>query len=261
MRKLLVRPHGLRLERALFPGGSALQDCRWLSVPERLLRVAKMSKPSTYPGCFVTLEGPEGAGKTTQAKNLSKQLDTLGVPHIITRDPGGTPLGRQIRRILLNPENPVNPVTELLLYQADRAQHVADVILPALEAGSLVICDRYTDSTIAYQGYGRNLDLHLIDELNAIATNGLKPELTILFDLDSSDGLARLHPGGHDRLEREALEFHLRVRDGYLKLAKNEANRFRILDAGKPMSVVQTEFRKILCESLNGKFKLDGLIE
>ena len=220
-----------------------------------------MTKPSKYAGSFVTLEGPEGAGKTTQAKNLSKQLDTLGIPHLITRDPGGTPLGRQIRRILLNPENPINPVTELLLYQADRAQHVSEVILPALEAGTLVICDRYTDSTIAYQGYGRNLDIKLIDELNAISTCGLRPELTILFDLESSDGLARLHPGGHDRLEREALEFHLKVRQGYLTLAQREPERWRILDASKPMSVVQTEFRKILLESLGAKFKLNGLVD
>ncbi len=214
-----------------------------------------------YSGSFVTLEGPEGAGKTTQAKNLSKQLDTLGIPHLITRDPGGTPLGRQIRRILLNPENPVNPVTELLLYQADRAQHVSEVILPALQAGTLVICDRYTDSTIAYQGWGRGLDLKLIDELNAISTQGLRPELTILFDLESSDGLARLHPGGHDRLEREALEFHLKVRQGYLNLAKEEPKRWRTLDASKPMSTVQSEFRKILLDNLAPKFKLTGITD
>jgi dTMP kinase len=220
-----------------------------------------MTKPPTYAGSFVTLEGPEGAGKTTQAKNLSKQLDTLGISHLITRDPGGTPLGRQIRRILLNPENPVNPVTELLLYQADRAQHVAEVILPALDAGTLVICDRYTDSTIAYQGYGRGLDLKLIDELNLISTQGLRPELTILFDLESSDGLARLHPGGHDRLEREALDFHLRVRQGYLALAKEEPKRWRSLDASKPMSLVQTELRKILLDNLGAKFKLNGLLD
>jgi dTMP kinase len=220
-----------------------------------------MTKSPTYAGSFVTLEGPEGAGKTTQAKNLSKQLDTLGITHLITRDPGGTPLGRQIRRILLNPENPVNPVTELLLYQADRAQHVAEIILPALEAGTLVICDRYTDSTIAYQGYGRGLDLKLIDELNLISTQGLRPELTILFDLESSDGLARLHPGGHDRLEREALDFHLRVRQGYLALAKEEPKRWRSLDASKPMSLVQTELRKILLDNLGAKFKLSGLCD
>ncbi len=148
------------------------------------------------------------------------------MPHVITRDPGGTPLGKQIRRILLNPENPVQPITELLLYQADRAQHVAEIIKPALESGKLVICDRYVDSTIAYQGYGRGIDFTLIDELNLIATGGLMPEMTILFDIESSEGLARLHPGGHDRLEREALEFHLKVRQGYLELVKKQPNRW-----------------------------------
>jgi dTMP kinase len=214
-----------------------------------------------YPGCFVTLEGPEGAGKTTQAKNLSKQLDALGIRHVITRDPGGTPLGRQIRRILLNPENPVNPMAELLLYQADRSQHVSEVIVPALEAGVLVICDRYIDSTLAYQGYGRGIDFKLIEELNTISTGGLRPELTILFDLESEDGLARLHPGGHDRLEREALDFHLKVREGYLTLAANEPKRWRILDASKPMSIVQDDLRKVFAENLGSRLKLVNLVD
>jgi len=216
-----------------------------------------------YPGCFVTLEGPEGAGKTTQVKLLSKQLDVMGVKHVVTRDPGGTPLGRQMRRILLNPENPVNPMAELLLYQADRAQHVAELISPALKEGNLVICDRYIDSTIAYQGYGRQLDLKLIEQLNEMSTGGLRPQLTVLFDIESSDGLARLHPGGHDRLEREALEFHLKVRQGYLALAKAEPERWQILDASKPLSTVQSELRKIFVDHLAGKCSVDlsGLLE
>jgi dTMP kinase len=212
-------------------------------------------------GVFITLEGPEGAGKTTQVKLLSKQLDILAVPHVITRDPGGTPLGKQIRRILLNPENPVQPVTELLLYQADRAQHIAEVIKPSLEAGKLVICDRFTDSTMAYQGYGRGIDFGLIRELNQIATGGLTPDLTILFDIESSDGLARLHPGGHDRLEREALEFHLKVRKGYLELAQAEPERWKILDATKPLSVAQAELRKIFSDFLGKRYDLSGLLE
>jgi dTMP kinase len=210
-----------------------------------------------YPGTFVTLEGPEGAGKTTQLKLLAKHLDALGHKHIVTRDPGGTPLGKQIRRILLNPETPVCPVAELLLYEADRAQHVAEVIVPALEQGLLVLCDRYTDSTAAYQGYGRGLDFALINQLNEIATSGLKPDLTILFDIESEAGLARLHPSGHDRLEREALEFHHKVRQGYLTMAGEEPDRWRILDASKAMSVVQEELRKILYE----RFALTGLLE
>lgn len=214
-----------------------------------------------YSGTFISLEGPEGAGKTTQVRLLSKQLEIMGVSHVITRDPGGTPLGKQIRRILLNPENPVQPMAELLLYQADRAQHVAEVILPSLKEGRLVICDRYVDSTIAYQGYGRGIDFKLIDELNQIATGGLMPELTVLFDIPSSDGLARLHPGGHDRLEREALEFHLKVRNGYLEQAKRYPERYKILDASKPLSSVQSELRRILFERLGSKIDLSGLLE
>jgi dTMP kinase len=221
------------------------------------IRNDQESMSSVENGSFISLEGPEGAGKTTQVKLLSKQLEALGVPHIITRDPGGTPLGKQIRRILLNPENPVQPVAELLLYQADRAQHVAEVIRPALESGKLVICDRYTDSTMAYQGYGRGLDFGLIEELNQIATGGLRPQLTILFDIESSEGLARLHPGGHDRLEREAIEFHLKVRQGYLQLAQKEPERWRILDASKPLTVAQEEFRKIVFESIADKYTLN----
>jgi dTMP kinase len=187
----------------------------------------------------------------------------MGVKHVVTRDPGGTPLGRQMRRILLNPENPVNPMAELLLYQADRAQHVAELISPALKEGNLVICDRYIDSTIAYQGYGRQIDLKLIEQLNEMSTGGLRPQLTVLFDIESSDGLARLHPGGHDRLEREALEFHLKVRQGYLALAKAEPERWQILDASKPLTTVQSELRKIFVDQLTGKCSIDlsGLLE
>ncbi len=203
-----------------------------------------------HPGCFITLEGPEGAGKTTQLKLLSKCLDELGHEHVITRDPGGTALGKPIRRILLNSETPVHPVTELLLYEADRAQNVSEIILPNLKAGRIVFCDRYTDSTLAYQGFGRNIDFKLIDMLNEIASQGLRPDLTILFDIESSEGLSRLHPSGHDRLEREALEFHQKVRQGYLKLAAKEPERWRIIDAAGPMSKVQGDLRKIVLEKI-----------
>lgn len=220
-----------------------------------------MAKSSlSYSGTFVTLEGPEGAGKTSQLKKLSAQLAMMNVPHIITRDPGGTPLGKQIRRVLLNPENPVSPMAELLLYQADRAQHVTEIILPKLKEGMLVICDRFVDSTMAYQGYGRDIDFKLIEQLNQIATGGLKPELTILFDLDSSEGLSRLHPGGHDRMEREALQFHLKVREGYLSLVKAEPDRFCVIDASKPFSTVQDELRKILVDNFGKKYGLAALL-
>lgn len=211
------------------------------------------------PGVFITLEGPEGAGKTTQVKLLSKQLEAFDVPHVITRDPGGTPLGKQIRRILLNPENPVKPVAELLLYQADRAQHVAEVIRPSLEQGKLVICDRYVDSTMAYQGYGRGIDFSIIEELNLIATGGLMPELTILFDIESSEGLARLHPGGHDRLEREAIEFHHKVRSGYLELSKNDPKRWRVLDASKPLTIAQAELKRLVFDQIADKYNFGAV--
>lgn len=212
-----------------------------------------------YPGSFVTLEGPEGAGKTTQVKLLAKELERLEIPHLVTRDPGGTALGKQIRRILLAPGINVAPMTELLLYQADRAQHVDELIRPALKEGKLVICDRYIDSTVAYQGYGRQIDLKLIDQLNQMSTGGLKPVVTILFDLPSEDGLARLHPGGHDRIEREAITFHQRVRQGYHTLAEKEPDRFRILDASKALTTVQEEFRSILCTAVGGKHNLSGI--
>lgn len=199
-------------------------------------------------GVFITLEGPEGAGKTTQLKLLTKYLQDEGIAHVITRDPGGTSLGKPIRRILLDAKSTIGPVAELLLYEADRAQNVSEIILPALEEGKVVFCDRYTDSTLAYQGYGRGLDLKLIEQINEVATQGLRPVRTILFDIESSAGLARLHPSGHDRLEREAIDFHHKVRHGYLELSKLDANRWRILDAAAAMHMVQEELRKFVMD-------------
>ncbi|MBN8659667.1 MAG: dTMP kinase [Candidatus Melainabacteria bacterium] len=219
--------------------------------------MATPTKPKrNYPGTFITLEGPEGAGKTTQVKLLSQKLDALGIAHVITRDPGGTPLGKQIRRILLTPGGTVSPMAELLLYQADRAQHVDELIMPALMEGKLVICDRFIDSTVAYQGYGRGIDMETIKTLNQMSTGGLLPELTILFDLESEKGLGRLHPGGHDRLEREAIEFHHKVRQGYLKLAEEEPHRFSIIDATKALSAVQEDLRRIIIEHFSDRFSI-----
>lgn len=210
-----------------------------------------MSSNNNHKGTFITLEGPEGAGKTTQLKLLSKFLQDEGIEHVITRDPGGTSLGKPIRRLLLNAESVVSPVAELLLYEADRAQNVSEVIMPGLAKGKVVFCDRYVDSTIAYQGFGRGIDLDLIEQLNNVASQGLKPKCTILFDIESSAGLARLHPSGHDRLEREALEFHQKVRNGYLELAKKDDTRWRVLDASMPMHMVQEQLRKFVMEALN----------
>lgn len=208
-----------------------------------------MSK--TYAGIFVSLEGPEGAGKSTQLKLISKALEAINYKHVVTRDPGGTGLGRQIRRIVLNPDNQIEKIAELLLYQADRAQNVAEVIKPALNQGLLVFCDRYIDSTLAYQGFGRGMSMSLIEQMNEVSTEGLKPELTILFDIESEEGLARLHPGSQDRLEREALEFHQRVRAGYKQLSEKEPERWQVLDASKSLTTVQAAFKKILSEKLS----------
>jgi dTMP kinase len=210
----------------------------------------KLENQKKYPGTFITLEGPDGAGKTTQLRILSQELTNIGFDHIITRDPGGTASGKQIRRILLNTANPLSTMAELLLYQADRAQNVSEIIIPALEKGLLVFCDRYIDSTTAYQGYGRGLCLQTINQLNEISTDGLKPELTLLFDLESQAGLSRLHPGNYDRLESEALSFHKKVREGYLTLAKEEPDRFCLIDAGAPLTSVQGALRKIINERL-----------
>ena len=212
---------------------------------------AKSIHQKKYPGTFITLEGPDGAGKTTQLRIISNELTSINCQHIITRDPGGTTAGKQIRRILLNSNYPLSSTAELFLYQADRAQNVAEIIVPALEKGLIVFCDRYIDSTIAYQGYGRGLSLTTIETLNNISTGGLKPDLTLLFDLESEAGLSRLHPGNFDRLEREALDFHKKVREGYLTLARQEPQRFQIIDAGSPLTSVQTAFRKILNDKLS----------
>lgn len=211
-----------------------------------------------YSGTFVSLEGPEGAGKTTQLKLLTSFLKDEKIEYVITRDPGGTALGKPIRRILLSTETVINPTAELLLYEADRAQNVSEVILPALQTGKLVLCDRYIDSTLAYQGYGRKIDMELINTLNHIATGGLTPEMTILFDIDSSSGLARLHPGGHDRLEREAIEFHQSVRSGYLELARQHPERFRVIDASAAMSKVQEDLRRLVVEAVKNHVATAG---
>jgi dTMP kinase len=190
------------------------------------------------PGFFITFEGGEGSGKTTQLKALLATVRALQGEAIQTRDPGGTAIGNQVRELLLNGDNVrMSALAELFLYEASRAQLVQEVIRPALAAGRLVLCDRFTDSTVAYQGYGRGLNLDLLEQLNAVAADGLRPDLTFLLDLDPAVGLARAaerlaHPRQQpDRLEGEVLEFHQRVRAGYRALAAREPERVVILDA------------------------------
>lgn len=191
-------------------------------------------------GLFITLEGIDGCGKSTQSEMLARSLEARGFDIALTRQPGGTPLGERVRKIVLaNASADLSPMAELLLYAADRAQHVSEFIRPAIESGRIVICDRYTDSTVAFQGYGRGLSLEIIEELNRLATEGLAPDLTILLDLMPGLARARLDARqsevasekGMTRFEDEASEFHARIREGYKKLATMHPSRIRAIDA------------------------------
>jgi dTMP kinase len=185
-------------------------------------------------GKFITLEGIEGTGKTTQCALLCDYVRGHGVDVVETREPGGTSLGESVRKILLSPEGDgPSAQTELLLFLAARSQLVTEIILPALEAGKWVVCDRFSDATVAYQGYGRGIDIEAVKHLNEFATGGLRPDRTILLDLDVETGIERAvtgkrefaESGDGDRMEKEAIEFHRRVRKGYLELADQEPER------------------------------------
>ena len=202
---------------------------------------------------FITLEGPEGAGKTTQLRALAGFLRDCGYDVVTTREPGGTPIGDQIRHVLHDTANTaMSPTAEMLLYAASRAQLVAEVIRPALVAGRVVLCDRYADSTLAYQGFGRGLDSDMLATLTAIATGSLRPDLTLLLDLDVVRGLARRRDEGEEmnRLDLETLEFHRRVRDGYLALAAAEPARWVCIDADRPGDEVQVDVRRAVLKRL-----------
>ena len=186
---------------------------------------------------FITFEGPEGSGKTTQVRRLGALLRERGRDCVVTKEPGGTPLADRIRAILLDPsETKMDPLTELLLYAASRRQHVVEVIRPALSRGAVVLCDRFTDATLAYQGFGRLLELDRLRTLNDWATERLHPDLTVLFDIEEEVGLRRAHSrneataNNEGRFEAEDLRFHRRVREGYLSLARSEPRRFVVID-------------------------------
>ncbi len=199
-------------------------------------------------GFFISLEGIEGTGKTTQARLLSERLIEEGYEVILTQEPGGTVIGNRIREILLHVDHrEMSYMAELLLYNAARAQHLSEKILPALNEGKVVITDRFTDSTVAYQGYGRGIDIQLIMSINDIATEGIKPHLTILFDLDVETGLQR-NKGINkvDRLELEDIEFHKKVREGYLKIAEAETGRIKIVDASLSFEIVAQKVWEIV---------------
>ncbi|MCP4639708.1 MAG: dTMP kinase [bacterium] len=191
-------------------------------------------------GLFITIEGVEGSGKSTQIIRLKHDLESEGHTVDVTREPGGTGISESIRRLLLDPAlTGISPVAELLLYQAARAQHVDERIRPALEAGHVVICDRFADSTTAYQGAGRDLKMDMILELHHLATRGVWPDLTIVLDLPVEKGLSRaaqVHEP--DRLENEPIDFHQRVREEFLRLADREPDRVKIVDAALPVNEV-----------------------
>jgi dTMP kinase len=201
-------------------------------------------------GKFIVFEGVEGAGKTTQIHQTGEWLQSRYSDKsiIITREPGGTELGKKIRQLLLEDlDSEIGDRTELLLYAADRAQHVESVIKPQLEQGNLVLCDRFTDSTIAYQGYGRGFDRSEIDQINQLATGGLQSDLTIWLDLDVEIGLGRVSLRGKpDRMEQANLDFHERVRQGYQELANIYPNRIVRIDADQSELMIQAEIQAIL---------------
>jgi len=181
---------------------------------------------------FITFEGGEGCGKSTQARLLYQRLSKLAIPAVLTYEPGGTPFGKRLGRWLKwSNDKEISPLTELLLFNAARAESVIKIIIPGLKDGKTVISDRYADSTTVYQGYGRGLDLEMVRYVNNVATSSLKPDLTILLDSPIEAGLARKKVANQDRFEREELSFHQRVRDGYLKLAVSEPERWLVVDA------------------------------
>ena len=201
-------------------------------------------------GLFITLEGVEGSGKSTQIRHLAERLIGAGYRVLQTREPGGTSTAEAIRRILLtaSPQEPVTPQAEALLILAARCQHVTHVIRPALERSMIVLCDRFSDSTFAYQGFGRDLNLEWLQAANAVATNGLAPDLTLVLDLPVSVGLARRRAdrGPLNRLDRETERFHRKVRRGFLALAAKDPHRMKIVNANRPAHEIQDELTEIV---------------
>jgi dTMP kinase len=197
---------------------------------------------------FITLEGPEGGGKSSQAASLADYLLGQGLQVLLTREPGGTAISEQVRRILMSLENTgMNPRTEFLLFSASRAQHVHEIIRPHLDHGGIVVCDRFFDASLAYQGHGHGLDLDVLRAITHFATGGLIPDLTLLLDLPAEEGLRRREKDGNwNRLDAYDLEFHARVRQGYLELALSEPDRWVVLDAAKSFAELEQEIRHIV---------------
>ncbi|OPL16512.1 MAG: hypothetical protein AVO39_01170 [delta proteobacterium MLS_D] len=209
-------------------------------------------------GLFVTFEGIEGSGKTTQISMVADYLESRLIPCLATSEPGGSNMGRTLRKLLLEKSGlRISARSELLLFAADRAQHVTEIIFPALQEGRVVLCDRFSDATTAYQGFGRGLDLDMIDRINDFATQSLRPGMTVLFDMKPERGLDRVRrrdagrpAGPDDRFEVERIEFHRRVREGYLSLAAREPQRFRVVDADRDIDAVFNDAVAALTEVL-----------
>jgi dTMP kinase len=218
-----------------------------------------MSKKSVFTkfnnmsGKLIVFEGVEGCGKTTQMQLCFQWLESLNISVLLTREPGGTELGKDLRALLLEKSlsKPVGEITELLLYAADRAQHIEEELKPNLDTGKFILCDRYTDSTIAYQGYGRGLDMSLINNLNQIATGGLKSDITIWLDVDVEVGLSRKRGQTKlDRIEQETMDFHRRVQQGYTELAVSNPSQIVRIDGNYSQDIVQKNIQEILQKRL-----------
>ena len=205
-------------------------------------------------GFLVSLEGPEGAGKTSVLEVIIPILEDRGIEVLSTREPGGVLIGEKIREVILDPSHTeMDPKTELLLYIASRRQHLVEKVLPALAAGKLVIMDRFIDSSVAYQGFGRGLDKEAIDWLNEFATDGLKPDLTLYFDIEVEEGLARIAANSNrevNRLDMEGLDLHRKVRQGYLSLLEKEADRIVKIDASLPLDQVIANTQQLLFDRM-----------
>ena len=206
-------------------------------------------------GLFIVFEGPEGAGKTTQAKLLYRYLKNKGYDVVLTREPGGTKLAEAVRKIILSPKMKIYPMTELLLYEAARAQHIEEVIKPNLQKNKIVISDRFADASVVYQGYARGLGVEFVEKLNKLVVCNVEPDITFLLDISPKEGLQRIkfnRKTSFDRLEKESLKFHIKIREGYLNIAKKRKNFYIINVENKTFQEVHT----IIVDILNKKFNI-----
>ena len=204
---------------------------------------------------FIVFEGPEGAGKTTQAKLLYRYLKNKGYDVVLTREPGGTKLAEAVRKIILSPKMKIYPMTELLLYEAARAQHIEEVIKPNLQKNKIVISDRFADASVVYQGYARGLGVEFVEKLNKLVVCNIEPDITFLLDISPKEGLQRIkfnRKTSFDRLEKESLKFHIKIREGYLNIAKKRKNFYIINVENKTFQEVHT----IIVDILNKKFNI-----